>query len=383
MLQRKQTSVDMLLGCDFFALHPKVEICREGNLSIMKGELGICVVGSHPKLREDTEISCNMVKVVHDSRIKVECNFVQQKQLLQPDLSESCVSVLNCDVNLSIGRSLDGFIEGEELSTSSVPRCGGCKCGKCPSVGHTYSFKEEQELMLIRDNLRYNETEKCWYTSYPWLVDPGQLPDNYHVALATLRNTERTLSKDPQWASKYKEQIEDMLKNGVARKLSSLELKSWEGPRFYISHLAVSNPKSQSTPVRIVFNSSQNCNGVSLNSVLAKGPDGYMNNLLGLLLRWREEPVAVVGDIRKMFHSVRLEALEQHCHRFLRRDLDSSREPDVYIMLRVNMGDTPAPAICTEALYKTAEQFGGECPEAAHMINKSTYVDDVVDSFSE
>ena len=95
------------------------------------------------------------------------------------------------------------------------------------------------------------------------------------------------MSKDPQWSIKYKEQIDDMLQRGVARKLSSEELKSWEGPRFYISHLAVSNPKSQSTPVRIVFNSSQNCYGVSLNSTLAKGPDGYMNNLLGLLLRWR------------------------------------------------------------------------------------------------
>jgi len=49
----------------------------------------------------------------------------------------------------------------------------------------------------------------------------------------------------------------------------------------------------------------------------------------------------------------------------------------------VNMGDTPAPAICTEALYKTAEKFGAEFPRAALMITNSTYVDDVVDSFSD
>jgi hypothetical protein len=108
-----------------------------------------------------------------------------------------------------------------------------------------------------------------------------------------------------------------------------------------------------------------------------------MNNLLGVLLRWREEQVAVVGDIRKMFHSVKLEVLEQHCHRFLWRDLDSSRSPDVYVMLRVNMGDTPAPAICTEALYKTAYKFGANNPRAAAMITKSSYVDDLVDSFSD
>lgn len=387
VLQRKSASVDVLLGCDYFGLHPKHEVCTNGNLSIMRGELGVCLVGSHPSLREGTEMSCNMVKVVHDSRLRVNCNFVQQKQLLQPDLSQPCIQHRDCDVNLIVaGKSLDyvySFIQGEDLATGASPKCGGCKCGKCPSVGHTYSFREEQELKFIQDNLKYSESERCWYTSYPWLIDPVQLPENYHVAVATLRNTERTLLRDQLWLSKYKAQIDDMIDRGVARKLSEDELKSWQGPRFYISHLAVSNPKSQTTPVRIVFNSSQTCGGVSLNSALAKGPDSYMNNLLGLLLRWRENSVAVVGDIRKMFHSVKLEQLEQHCHRFLWRDMDVSREPDVYVMLRVNMGDTPAPAICTEALYKTAEMFGEECPRAALMITKSTYVDDVVDSFSD
>ena len=57
-----------------------------------------------------------------------------------------------------------------------------------------------------------------------------------------------------------------------------------------------------------------------------------MNNLIGILLRWREEQVALVGDIRKMFHSIYLKALEQHCHRFLWRDLETDQEPDVYVM---------------------------------------------------
>ena len=79
-----------------------------------------------------------------------------------------------------------------------------------------------------------------------------------------------------------------MVEGGVARKLSPQELKNWTGPAFYISDLAVVNPRSNSTPVLIVFNSSQT-HGVSLNSCLAKGPDSYMNNLVGILLCWREE----------------------------------------------------------------------------------------------
>ena len=171
-----------------------------------------------------------------------------------------------------------------------------------------------------------------------------------------------------------------MIERGVARKLTSKEIEEWQGHVFYICHLAVKSPKSNSTPIRIVFNSSQTNKGVSLNSILAKGPDSYRNSSLGILLRWREEPVALVGDIRKMFHSIFLEPKEQHCHRFLWRDLDQERKPDIYVMERVNMGDRPAPAIATEALFMTAELSRDSSPEAARFIQRGSYVDDLIDS---
>ena len=171
-----------------------------------------------------------------------------------------------------------------------------------------------------------------------------------------------------------------MLDRHVARKLTTQKLEQWNGPLFYISHLAVVNPRSKSTPVRIVFNSSQSHHGVSLNSCLVKGPDAYINDLVNISLRWREEHVAFVDDLKKMFNSIHLKLLEQHCHRFLWRDMDTVREPDIYVMERVNMGDSPAPAISTEAVYKTATLFEDESPEAAELLRKSSYVDDPIDS---
>ena len=108
-----------------------------------------------------------------------------------------------------------------------------------------------------------------------------------------------------------------MVERKVARKLDSTEIEKWDGPFFYISHLAVLNPKSISTPVRRVFNPTQLFQGVSLNGCLAKGPDAYINNILGVILRWREQQVALVGNIRKMYNSIHIEMLEQHCHQFL------------------------------------------------------------------
>ena len=81
-----------------------------------------------------------------------------------------------------------------------------------------------------------------------------------------------------------------------------------------------------------------------------------------------------------MFHAIHLKPLEQHCHRFLSRDLETDQEPDVYVMTRVKMGDTTAPAFSTEAVYKTADMFETDSPKAAKFLKWSSYVDDLIDS---
>ena len=81
-----------------------------------------------------------------------------------------------------------------------------------------------------------------------------------------------------------------------------------------------------------------------------------------------------------MYNSIYVEDIEQHCHRFLWRNLEN-REPDTYVICRVNMGDRPASAISTEAIYLTADLFRPQFPKVADMLRCSTYVDDIIDSF--
>ena len=378
-LQRPKGEIDVLLGSDYFGLHPKHEIASDGkNLSIMQGDLGVCLQGLCPVMKGESVCASHSIKVVTSNFVNSLCgpshphlagSSVHKKAQCMPPEGETPSKQAN----------QVSFLFAEDLGTTVDPRCGSCKCGKCPLPGHTYSFREEQELKEIRENLKYDDEKECWTTSYPWLVDPSQLPNNYQAAFATLRSTEKRLQTDESWKQKYSEQIQDMADRGVARKLTKEEVSSWKGPVFYLSHLAVENPKSTSTPVRIVFNSSQPYKGMSLNSCLAKGPDSYRTNLLGVLLRFREEPVVLIGDIRKMYNSVYLEMLEQHTHRFLWRDLQD-RPPDVWCVTRVNMGDKPAGAIAVEAKDLTAERFKEISPKASSFIVGSAYVDDLIDS---
>ena len=92
-LQRKSLNVDVLLGCDHFGLHPKKEEAQCGeNLSIMSGELGICLQGSHPDLKEETRYDTNLAKTIHDIRHKAQLEITQMPvlEITQSSPVKSC-----------------------------------------------------------------------------------------------------------------------------------------------------------------------------------------------------------------------------------------------------------------------------------------------------
>ena len=213
-------------------------------------DFGVCLQGTHPDLKEGTEHDSNLAKTIHNSTIKPEVYHVRHDTHpeFQPDCSDPVKLVDIWEKNTSFRlqtnvaesftvrnqeRQIENFISGEEIGTEITPRCGSCCCGKCPTVGHTYSFREEQELRMIQGNLEYDNVKQCWVISYPWLVDPETLTNNYGSAFATLKNTKRTLGKDERWAETHYKEMEDIMERGVARKLSQKELQEWSGPKFY------------------------------------------------------------------------------------------------------------------------------------------------------
>jgi hypothetical protein len=96
------------------------------------------------------------------------------------------------------------------------------------------------------------------------------------------------------------------------------EIEENGGPLYYISHHALVRSDSKSTPLSIVFNSSLPFQGQCLNDYWHKGPD-LLNNLPGILMRFRENYVAICGNISKMYHRIKIPERDQHVHRFLWR----------------------------------------------------------------
>ena len=135
-------------------------------------------------------------------------------------------------------------------------------------------------------------------------------------------------------------------------------------------------PDSNTTPCRIVFNSSARFQGFARNDYLAKGPS-LLNQLLGILLRFRVGRIAFIGDISKMFHAIDIPIEDQITHLFLWRGFNTHKQPDTYAITVVNMGDRPSTAIAQIALRKTAEEVAKEFSEASKIIVKNSYMDDI------
>lgn len=72
-----------------------------------------------------------------------------------------------------------------------------------------------------------------------------------------------------------------MVQRKIARKLNAEELQSWEGLVCYLSHLAMVNTKSETTPMRITLYSSQLYRWNYLNGCLEKCPDINLKHYLG------------------------------------------------------------------------------------------------------
>ena len=253
----------------------------------------------------------------------------------------------------------------------------GVEVNPCVCEADKLSQVERKEAAVISRSCQ--KIGQQWMIPYPWKKDPNLLPDNKPLALKRLETTERRLKSNPDQAKAYDEQITEMVKMDFCRKLSEDEVKNYKDPVHYIPHHAVIRPEKKSTPVRIVFNSSSVFQGHKLNDYWMKGPD-LLNNLLGVVLRFREREVAVVGDISKMYHRILVPERDQQVHRFLWRNLETSRKPYVYVKTVLTFGDKPAPAMAQTALRKTAQESKSTHPKAAEIIMKNAYMDDICDS---
>ena len=151
-------------------------------------------------------------------------------------------------------------------------------------------------------------------------------------------------------------------------------------PIWYLPHHPVFHAQKPGK-VRVVFDCAAKFKGTSLNDQLLQGPD-LTNGLLGIIICFRQEPVAMVADVEGMFNQVQVAPNDCDALRFLWWPNDDlSKEPVDYQMLVHLFGATSSPSCASFCLKKTASDNKGEFDEETiTTVDRNFYVDDCLKS---
>ena len=230
----------------------------------------------------------------------------------------------------------------------------------------TKALRTVQSTQVLKDD-RYE-------IGLPWKEGEPDFKSNFDMACSRLNNLEKSLLKKPEVAKTYREIIKSYEEKQYVKKVPMTSENQW-----FLPHFAVVNNEKTSTKVRIVFDAAAKVDDKSLNDAIYPGPK-LQRELVDVLTRFRRAPVAVSADISQMFLQVGLAEKDRPYHRFLWRDLDQSKPPDVYEFTRLPFGNTASPFCAQYVLHSHAETNKDRYPEAADTVDNIMYVDDLMDS---
>lgn len=205
------------------------------------------------------------------------------------------------------------------------------------------------------------------------------LPNNKQLAIIRLNHLKRKLLNNKNYKTHYVTFLNEVIKNNDAEEVLCEEK---EGETWYIPHHGVYHSKKPEK-LRVVFDCSAKYKGTCLNDHLLSGPD-LTNTLTGVLIRFRQNHVALMCDIERMFHQFHVREADRDYLRFLWwKDGNFSVEPQEFRMKVHLFGAASSPGCANYGLKHLAKENESLFPLGSQFIMRDFYVDDGVTSIAD
>ena len=245
--------------------------------------------------------------------------------------------------------------------------------------------RDEKELAAKEHFLQtVTQSEEGRYiVSLPWIHGRPEIPNNRYIAEKRLMSMTAKLQASGKY-EEYQKVFDDWLNEGIIEPVN--EMLDKKGHCHYLPHRAVFKPESQTTPVRPVFDAScKTGRSPSLNELLEKGPN-LLELLPTILLRFRENKIGVIADIRKAFQMIEVNEHDRDYLRFLWWEDPVTQKFKVYRHKRVVFGVNSSPFLLAAVITFHLKNVSQEQELLAEKLLKSLYVDNCatsVDSYEE
>ena len=329
--------------------------------TITKASVTLLIGANYPELFAQRE--CRVGARGQPMAIKTPLGW----SLLGPSLS---LSSNKCNVN---------FVKSDSILHEQFNTMWDHEFGDGTSILNIPNSREDR---YVYNNMKNSvrQVDGHYQLPLPWRPNSVYKGDSKPMALKRLANLKNRLLRDNVLRNEYVHVMQSYIDEGHARKVPESEIETsnitWTLPHFPVT-------QQKKGKVRIVFDCAAKFKGSSLNDMLMQGPD-LVNNLLGVLLRFRQEPIALCADIKSMFHQVKVTSSDAHALRFYWwPGGDLSKEPVLHQMMVHLFGLTSSPSCAAFCLRQTAVDFGSEFElEITDIIRKNFYVDDCLHSVS-
>ncbi|XP_078330327.1 uncharacterized protein LOC111129274 [Crassostrea virginica] len=241
------------------------------------------------------------------------------------------------------------------------------------------SVEDRQFLDVMDREFRLDKTEGKWTAPLPFRSLRSRLPDNFEHALTRAQTLDKSLYRNQKKKEHFFAFMQKVLESNHAELAPDIPP---DKERWYLPLFGVYHPRKPDQ-IRGVFDSSAKFEGVCLNDQLLQGPD-FINSLLGILIRFRKEKIAVVADIQSMFHSFLVNEDYRDYLRFLWHEDNILENPLVTYRMRVHVfGNRPSPSIAMYGLQRIGELASeSHGKEVKNFIINDFYVDDGLASYA-
>ena len=231
------------------------------------------------------------------------------------------------------------------------------------------SNDDRQFMTVMSDNV---STTAEGNIQLPLPLKSHKFPNNES---AVYNRTKKTLDKLKTQTTKLNSCIQSMQKSLDARFVEQVPpCEISPKSKWYLPIFCVEQQKK--SKVRLVFDASARYYGTSLNDLLFQGPD-LNSQLRGVLLRFREKPIAFSADIQSMFSNFKVPGEQTNYLRFFWfRNNNPDEEIVPYRSSSHIFGCTSSPAVANFGMKFCASTIRGESVAVKECITKSFYVDD-------
>lgn len=268
-------------------------------------------------------------------------------------------------ISEKVDKQLEKFFDLESIGIRDDPNC----------------YDEDKALELFNKTVCFKDSR--YIVSLPWKKNREQLENNFDVAEKRIRSLSRRMQHDKTLYFKYREILNEYLDQDIIEKVSNTT-NTVNNTVYYLPHHAVYREESITTKMRIVFDASSHAVGhLSLNDCLWPGVN-LNSNIFQLLIYFRLNRIAILGDIEKAFLQIVLTEKDRDVVRFLFVD-DSdtsshafSERLEVYRFKRLLFGVNSSPFLLAATIKLHIQQFRDLYPDAFQMLDTCMYVDDLV-----